>query len=373
MSYSIFRVKGITNTGAFKGLCKHDKERVSNTNPDIDHEQSINNIDLVPCDSSYKEKFNNITAQMRAEHEERMQHMRSDRVKTFEQYINGSHNNVATEMLFTSDEAFFKGMDREDIQKWAETSLDFVTKEIGIPKSNIIHAVVHLDEKTPHMHVVAVPLIREYEKRAKAERWSIKQNKFIGNRKDLSRLQDKYNDLMRTRGYDLERGQKGTLKQHKETIEYKKEQLNKTSERLSKVEDDKELLATRLGRVEAKKSIIGHKMTISEKDYKELVDLAHIGQEYLYKNDGLKNYSENLKQSIDHLHKLLDYYQTENKKLDIENSAYKKALKDMDEILKRMGVMKNFNETYRELKAERERDKEKKISQKFYENFEKSR
>ena len=27
MSYSIFRVKGITNTGAFKGLCKHDKEK----------------------------------------------------------------------------------------------------------------------------------------------------------------------------------------------------------------------------------------------------------------------------------------------------------------------------------------------------------
>ena len=64
-------------------------------------------------------------------------------------------------MLFTSDDKFFENMNKDQIRQWAQESLNFVTKDIGIKKENIIHAVVHMDEKTPHFHVVAVPLINK--------------------------------------------------------------------------------------------------------------------------------------------------------------------------------------------------------------------
>lgn len=343
MSYSIFRAQGITHTGAFNGLCKHDKDRISKTNPDINPDKSKDNIDLISCNESYKKKFDDITKDMRAEHEKRMKHTRSDRVKSFEQYVNSSKNNVGTELLFTSDEEFFKGMDRADIQKWAESSLEFVTNDIGIPKSNIIHAVVHLDEKTPHLHVVCVPLVHEYDKRAKEERWAIRQTKFLGNRKNLSKLQDKYNDLMKNKGYDLQRGEKGTLTQHKETIEYKKEQLEKAIQSLSQRERVTQETINTMREINPKKSIIGNNITISEKEYDSLKTLAMNGAAALLKyvkleeelnktrydlEDKIKNLISDLKMQKE----LKGIYADELKKYKINNNELKQIKKILDNL-----------------------------------------
>ena len=79
MSYSVFRVEGVKNTSSLKGLCKHNKDRISNTNPDIDKDKSKDNIVLVECDGTYNKKFNEITKEMRIQHDERMKTMRADR------------------------------------------------------------------------------------------------------------------------------------------------------------------------------------------------------------------------------------------------------------------------------------------------------
>ncbi|MGL4874597.1 MAG: hypothetical protein ACRC30_08110, partial [Clostridium sp.] len=94
MSYSVFRVQGIKNTTDLNGLCKHIKERISRTNIDIDLDKSINNIELISCDDTYKQKFNEITKELKTVHNIRMNTMRADRVKSFERYVNDSKNNV---------------------------------------------------------------------------------------------------------------------------------------------------------------------------------------------------------------------------------------------------------------------------------------
>lgn len=236
MSYSVFRIQGIKNTGSLVGLGKHNKDRVSHTNPDIDKGKSNENIELVKCEGTYNQKFNEITKELRKNHDERMKTMRSDRVKTFEKSLNDSKNDVACEMIFTSDEDFFKGMSRDDITKWAECSLDFVTKAIGIPKKHIIHATVHMDEKTPHLHVVAVPIAKVYDGRVKQEVLKISRAKFIGDRIHLSKLQDAYNERMNDNGFKLERGVVGANKTHKETVTYKKEQLAKLEKQIEKAD-----------------------------------------------------------------------------------------------------------------------------------------
>lgn len=86
MSYSVFRIQGIKTTGDLVGISKHNKDRVSHTNQDIDTSKSKDNIILIEC-NNYNSKFNDIVAPMKQEHTERMKTMRADRIKTFNQHM----------------------------------------------------------------------------------------------------------------------------------------------------------------------------------------------------------------------------------------------------------------------------------------------
>lgn len=219
MSYSVFRIQGIKITGDLVGISKHNKDRISNTNQDIDTSRSKDNITLIECDN-YNAKFNYIVAPMKEEHTERMKTMRADRIKTFNQHINSSKNDVAFEMVFTSDNEFFDGMSKDEIKKWAEKSLDFVTKDLGIERKNILHAIVHMDERTPHLHVVAVPIVKTYNKKQNKEVWSISRRQYINGKSQLSKVQDIYNQRMNESGYELDRGEKGSSKEHTTKAKY---------------------------------------------------------------------------------------------------------------------------------------------------------
>ena len=219
VSYSVFRIQGIKTTGDLVGISKHNKDRVSHTNQDIDTSKSKDNIILIEC-NNYNSKFNDIVAPMKQEHTERMKTMRADRIKTFNQHINSSKNDVAFEMVFTSDNEFFDGLNRNDIKKWAEKSLDFVTKDLGIERRNILHAIVHMDEKTPHLHVVAVPLVKTYNKKQNKDVWSISRRQYINGKSQLSKAQDIYNQRMNEIGYKLDRGEKGSSKEHTTKAQY---------------------------------------------------------------------------------------------------------------------------------------------------------
>ena len=219
VSYSVFRIQGIKTTGDLVGISKHNKDRVSHTNQDIDTSKSKDNIILIEF-NNYNSKFNDIVAPMKQEHTERMKTMRADRIKTFNQHINSSKNDVAFEMVFTSDNEFFDGLNRNDIKKWAEKSLDFVTKDLGIERRNILHAIVHMDEKTPHLHVVAVPLVKTYNKKQNKDVWSISRRQYINGKSQLSKAQDIYNQRMNESGYKLDRGEKGSSKEHTTKAQY---------------------------------------------------------------------------------------------------------------------------------------------------------
>src|SRR5699024_7811318 len=71
-----------------------------------------------------------------------------------------------------------------------------------------------LDESTPHMHFGTVPLTPDGRMSAK---------EVVGNKKALTNLQDRYNQFMNERGFDLERGQSKqvTEKKHEVMDRYK--------------------------------------------------------------------------------------------------------------------------------------------------------
>ncbi len=212
MSYAIFRCEGVKSLSDLTNRGKHNKRGKESykTNPDIRIEDSHKNIELIKCDKKYIERFYEITKDYRLEFNERMKNARSDRKKGFYQMVNDSKSVVADEILFTSDKIFFDSLSEEELMKWANTVLDFVYEDMGYKKEQIIHATLHIDEKTPHIHLVVVPLVKKFDKRVNKERYSISKKAYIKNSIHLSELQDKYCNRLNKNGFKLERGQKNT-------------------------------------------------------------------------------------------------------------------------------------------------------------------
>lgn len=224
LNYAIFRSEPIYTLQDLAQIGSHNKreKHAYKSNPDIKLELKDNNIELVPLADKYVKGFYNITKEYRKEHDERMKTEREDRKKTFNQMLNKSKNVVADELLFTATHTFFKNMKERDIKDWANTCMQFVYKDLGYNKSQVLHATIHMDEETPHLHCVVVPLVKKYDKRTNTERYTISKKQYIKDKIHLSELQDKYHLRLTEKGYDLERGIKGSNAKHQKTKELKK-------------------------------------------------------------------------------------------------------------------------------------------------------
>lgn len=181
MNYAIFRSEPIYTLQDLAQIGSHNKreKKAYNSNSNIKIQLTKNNIELVPLTDKYVKGFYNLTKEYRKEHDERMKSEREDRKKTFNQMLNKSKSVVADELLFTATHNFFNNMTRDDIKNWANTCMEFVYKDLGYTKEQILHASVHLDEETPHLHCVVVPLVKKYDKRTNTERFTISKKQYI--------------------------------------------------------------------------------------------------------------------------------------------------------------------------------------------------
>lgn len=100
------------------------------------------------------------------------------------------------ETLITCSPEFFKGKSQQEIRAYFQHALDFLMEKQR--PDTFVSAVVHLDEKTPHMHVTFVPLTQDGRLSAKD---------IIGNRKHLIAWQDAYWQHMVSMFPELQRGE----------------------------------------------------------------------------------------------------------------------------------------------------------------------
>lgn len=224
LNYAIFRSEPIMTMSDLRQIGSHNnrEKQAYNSNPDIKLELSKDNIELVPINTTYTKGFKEITKEYEKEHNERMKTERKERKRTFTEMLNKSRNVVADELLFTATHKFFDNMTREDIINWANTCMDFVYEDLGYKKEQVLHSVIHLDEETPHLHCVVIPLVKKLDKRTNTERYTISKKQYIKDKIHLSELQDKYHQRLTEKGYDLERGIKGSNAKHQKTKELKK-------------------------------------------------------------------------------------------------------------------------------------------------------
>ncbi len=198
MSYIVLHMDKFKKE-AVRGIQSHNnRERESHSNPDIDYERSSHNYDLhEPAAENYAEAIQNRIDDLLL-----VKAVRKDAV-----HMCG--------LIVSSDSAFFEKLSPEDTKRFFEESKAFLTEFVGA--ENVISAMVHMDEKTPHMHFLHVPVTPDNRLNA---------NK-IYTRESLKKLQTELPRHLQSRGFDLQRGveqEPGAKKRHLNTREFKQQQ-----------------------------------------------------------------------------------------------------------------------------------------------------
>lgn len=217
MSYAIIR-NANHKMGAVTLLERHNERLNKNySNKDIDLSRSHLNyhLKLIQMDT-YHQEFERIRSQYNL-----LGNLRLTGEK---------QSNVMCEFLITSDKEFFDRLGEEKTKRFFSDAYDFVTLKVGGEKF-IVSAVVHMDEKSPHMHVSYIPVIKGKD-RKKNSCLRINCSEFWKGRDSYSRLQDEYFDFITSRGYFIERGERGSTAEHLSVSEYK---LKKTQDQISEL------------------------------------------------------------------------------------------------------------------------------------------
>lgn len=348
MNYAIFRSEPIYTLNDLAQIGSHNKreKKAYNSNPDIKLELTKNNIELVPLDSKYVKGFHEITKEYKLEHDERMKTEREDRKRTYSQMLDRSKNVVADELLFTASPGFFKNMKNKDIKKWANTCMEFVYQDLEYKKEQVLHATVHMDEKTPHIHCVVIPLVKKLDKRTNTERYTISKKQYIRDNKHLSELQDKYWERLTNKGFKLERGFKGSNVEHQDIKEYKKQsrilgkQLDSTNNMLENAITDLEK------NMESNKSILFDKdhIRVSKETFESMNNVVKISKKLnelqpklettIKKAEVYVNNYESLQSKNYSLNKEISNLEKKNNELKEENMNLKHYIEFILDIVK---------------------------------------
>lgn len=184
---------------AIRGIQSHNRrERESHSNPDIDYSRSAGNYDLCENSSSnYAEAIQN-----RIDDLLMVKAVRKDAV-----HMCG--------LIVSSDTSFFTRIGKEETRRFFEEATVYLTDFVG--KENVISAMVHTDEKTPHMHFLHVPVTPDGRLSANS----------IYTRASLKKLQTELPLYLQSRGFDIQRGveqKPGSAKKHLDTREFKQQQ-----------------------------------------------------------------------------------------------------------------------------------------------------
>ena len=216
MSFAIIRNTKYKREN-LKGIYRHNERRNKNySNDNIDKEKTYLNYSLKSPKYRYDKEFD----------------MMKERYKLKGQIKTVS--NIACEYIITSDKQFFEEIGEEETKRYFETAYQFVAEYKNLGEQYIMSAKVHMDEETPHMHLIFLPVVHTQDKKgnnidklACSEFWKEKDS--------YRRLQDAFYQYMTSYNFKLERGvpKEETGREYIDIKEYKEiTNFDKTKEKL---------------------------------------------------------------------------------------------------------------------------------------------
>ena len=187
MSYAIIRNEKLTRAKSYGAYVHNDRKAKNHSNKDIDPTRTHLNFYCKENELTYIREF------------DRMQ-------KEYDLKGNLRKNSIIMcQMMITSDNEFFKKISLEETKRYFIESYKFVCNYKNLGEKNIISAAVHLDETTPHMHLVFIPVIHTKDEQGNAID-KICAKDFWRGRDSYRKLQNDFHKYVTSKGFDLERG-----------------------------------------------------------------------------------------------------------------------------------------------------------------------
>lgn len=182
----------------------------------------------------------------------------------------GNNQVRAIRVLLTGTHEDMKRITNEGrLDKWCSDNLKYLADTFG--RENIVSAVLHMDEQTPHIHATLVPIVKGERKRKKKEEQVKKRYRKkptdtarlcadeIMTRAKLKSYQDTYAQAMSD--YGLQRGIDGSEAKHITTRQYYRDLMQQTEQLrtdIGQLQDRKETAQEELKR--AKKEVQTEKL-----------------------------------------------------------------------------------------------------------------
>ena len=302
MAYTILRFKK-DKGGAIAGCERHNerKKEAYKSNPDIDMNKSKENYHIIQAPQyTYSRKIKDLIKEYGCK-------TRKDSVKL-------------VETLITASPEFMNKLSKGEQREYFERAVKFMKDEIG--EDRIISAVVHMDEATPHMHLVFCPINKDGKLSAKS---------ILGNQKSLSEWQTRYYNYMHERWNELERGKSAQETKRKHIPTW-----------LFKLADNLDNLYNQLLKKIENINMIGMK-----KNKEEAINML---SEFLPKAEKFSAKVNSYKDYINELEERVLIQRKDNQELAEENLDLKEKIENKDlEISERIRLMQNQVKKYERL------------------------
>ena len=344
MSYAIVRNEKLTRNEA-KGRYVHNERKTrGHTNKDIDPERTYLNYYLKKKELSYIKEFDKLRKENNLQG-----HIKSNSI-------------IICEMIFTSDKEFFDSIGEKETKRYFEESYKFVCNYKNLGEKNIISAVVHLDEGTPHMHLVFIPVVHTKDKDGN-EIDKVCSRDFWKGRDSYRKLQNAFYDDITSKGFNLERGlqieETGTKHEKIEDLkkitnfENTKKVLDSIKLELPDVPDINDIKIIKLNREKVENEIIKPKDTLINELYQEnvilhkellkQVNLVNKAEKYEKEKNSILADNENLHNKVKQLEKdfgnktfdLEWEYKNKIHKLEKENNHLYKVIDKFKETIEK--------------------------------------
>jgi len=241
-------------------------------------------------------------------------------------------------ILTGTHEHMVKIDEKGKLDQWCDANLKWLKENFG--EDNVVSCVLHMDEKTPHLHATVVPIVNSPRKRRTREGVKKYNCKHQGprlccddvmSRTMLKKYQDTYGAAMKPFG--LKRGLVGSEAKHKSTQQYAKEVQCSVEAVEKELLEKKNGIRAKILDVFGSGELAEAKKTIAENE-------AHIAT--------LK------KQCVDKDFKIDSMIQAHKKEVFDITKLYRQVLSERDEALNEVNRLKKENkQLLREVHPER--------------------
>ncbi|WP_256213219.1 MobV family relaxase [Bacillus sp. OV322] len=353
VSYAVCRMQKMKSHD-LKGMQFHNqRERESRTNDDIDPAKINLNYDLVnDVHIDYNLKVKSIIEAQKTDERK----IRKDAV-------------LVNELLITSDKLFFEGLSEPEQKRFFKEGFELFSERYG--KQNIAYATVHMDEKTPHLHLGIVPM-----------RDGKLQGKNVFNRQELQWIQNEFPKHMQGLGFDVQRGEENSKREHLTVQQFKaktlKEQIQELEQSKTDLEGDLtstnqqlyvlrsslnalETHAKDIDRIEGKRRILRDDVLIKAEELETLKNYAKKlpavildNQKLSQERDAYQSKNEQLNHRVGELGKEKNSLIKENLELKQELSKFKRLYSYAKQFLVRINLFEKFLQVVKMSENERQ-------------------